>query len=200
MRNGSAPTSNSSMNSGIHSAWVRVSMRSRIRASSSSTSATVAMPSGACAVPGLLEKSGQPERAHPVAEVVILAGAHLDVAAVGAFGGEETHHDAAMQGRRGTRHTGPIGPAAREVLAHQERGFGLQQTRRHRPPAAGRLTLMKGSQNPVHRKHRRAVGRRRGGRIERRRTILIRVRPRSTHPAPPCARRQPPGRRHRRRS
>ena len=63
-------------------------------------------------VEGILEDVFHPERDHPVPEVMVLPGAHLDELAVGTLGGEEAHHDAAVQSTAASR-AGPRGRARR---------------------------------------------------------------------------------------
>ena len=82
---------------------------------------------GGAGVAGVVEDVLHLEHPHPVAEVVILAGAHLDIPAVGALGGQEAHDDAAVQGRIGEGESGAVLAAPGHVLPHQERRLTEQQ-------------------------------------------------------------------------
>ena len=117
-----------------------------------------------------------PERDHPVAEVVVLPGAHLDELAVGALRGEEAHHDAAVERPRRLGEPLAVGSAPAHVLAHEEGGFAVEQAGLDPLTHPGALAHEQGGEDAVQRELRGAVRRDRRRRIERCIAVLVRDR------------------------
>ncbi len=188
IRNGSAPTSSAAEDVHPLGLGALVRIRSRMRLSSSSTSPRCWRSRAAPA------RSGDRRRCPPCPGRASSSGSADPAARTsGCTGRRRTRRSGSTSRCPGARPVGVAGrpgairSAARHVLAHEERRLAGQQAGA-RPAGPVRCTWRRAAPRgcPCSGQHGRPVRRDRSRREQRGGAVLVRDRPRSRRPAPPC--------------